>query len=153
MANYQEATVKLAHTQLNKLKSAAKNKIGTILRLNKKNFEDEELSHELFPTTRQTTKIRIDFANNMSTDLKLSKVQTWCIFGSWLGNLGKKALTNISITLARDTLPGLISNLTSGAINKFDRKISGKGAVRAGKGFTLFISNEDMNDTIKIINH
>ena len=37
------------------------------------------------------------------------------------------------------------------AINKFDRKISGKGAVRAGKGFTLFISNEDMNDTIKII--
>ena len=35
MANYQEATVKLAHTQLNKLKSAAKNKIGTILRLSK----------------------------------------------------------------------------------------------------------------------
>ena len=30
-------------------------------------------------------------------------------------------------------------------------KISGKGAVRAGKGFTLFISNEDMNDIIKII--
>ena len=32
-----------------------------------------------------------------------------------------------------------------------ERKISGKGAVRAGKGFTLFISNEDMNDIIKII--
>ena len=29
--------------------------------------------------------------------------------------------------------------------------MSGKGAVRAGKGFTLFISNEDMNDLIKII--
>ena len=27
----------------------------------------------------------------------------------------------------------------------------GKGAVRAEKGFTLFISNEDMNDVIKII--
>ena len=26
-----------------------------------------------------------------------------------------------------------------------------KGAVRAGKRFTLFISNEDMNDIIKII--
>ena len=37
------------------------------------------------------------------------------------------------------------------AINKFDRKISGKGAVRARKGFTLFTSNEDMNDVIKII--
>ena len=36
-------------------------------------------------------------------------------------------------------------------INKFERKISGKGAVRAGKGFTLFISTENMNDIIKII--
>ena len=31
-----------------------------------------------------------------------------------------------------------------------ERKISGKGAVRVGKGFTLFTTNEDMND-IKII--
>ena len=53
--------------------------------------------------------------------------------------------------MARDNLPGLVSNLTSSAITKFDRKISGKGAVRAGKGFTLFISNEDMNYIIKII--
>ena len=42
MANYQEARVKLTNTQLNKLKSAEKNKTGIILRLNKKNFEDEE---------------------------------------------------------------------------------------------------------------
>ena len=72
-------------------------------------------------------------------------------FGSWLGNLGKKVLTNIVILLARDNLPGLVSNLTSNVINKFERKISGKGAVRAGKEFTLFISNEDTNDIIKII--
>ena len=45
----------------------------------------------------------------------------------------------------------MVSNLTSSAINKFDRKISGKRAVRAGKGFTLFISNEDTDDIIKII--
>ena len=31
----------------------------------------------------------------------------------------------------------LVSNLTSYAINKFERKISGKGAARAEKGFTL----------------
>ena len=55
--------VKLTNTKLNKLKSAAKNKTGTILRINKKNFEDEELPHELFLTTRQTTKIRNTFAN------------------------------------------------------------------------------------------
>ena len=29
--------------------------------------------------------------------------------------------------------------------------ISERGAGRAGKRFTLFISNEDMNDTLKII--
>ena len=56
MVNYQETRVKLTNTQLNKLKSPAKNKTGTIYRLNKKNFEDEELLHELFLTTRQTIK-------------------------------------------------------------------------------------------------
>ena len=64
MAIYQEERVKLTNTQLNKLKSAAKSNIGTELRLNKKNFEDEELPHELFLTTRQTAKIRNAFANN-----------------------------------------------------------------------------------------
>ena len=46
-----------------------------MLRLNKKNFEDEELPHVLFLTTSQTTKIRNTFASNMSTDRKLSKGQ------------------------------------------------------------------------------
>ena len=38
MPNYQEAIVKLTDTQLNKLKSAAKNKTGTTLRKTKKSF-------------------------------------------------------------------------------------------------------------------
>ena len=41
MANYQEVRVKSTNTQLNKLKSAAKNKTGTIVRLNKKNFDED----------------------------------------------------------------------------------------------------------------
>ena len=41
MANYQETWVNLTNTQLNKLNSAATNKTGTILRLNKNKFEDE----------------------------------------------------------------------------------------------------------------
>ena len=92
----------------------------------------------------------------MSTDIKLSKAQMSKInqsggsFGFWLGNFGKKALTNIAISLVRDNLPGLVNNLTSNAINKFERKISGKGAASAGKGFTLFTLNEDVNDIIKI---
>ena len=135
--------VELTNTELNKLKSAAKNKTMAILRLNKKIFKDEELPHELFLITRQTNKIRIRnaFSNNMSTNIKLSKAQIFRIIqscSSWVGNLGKKALTNIAMSLARDNLPGLVSNLTSSAINKFDRKISGKGAVRAGKRLTLF---------------
>ena len=75
MTNYQEVRVPSKKTQLDKLISAAKSKTGAILRLNKKNFEDEELLHELFLKARQTTKIRNAFANNMSTNIKLSKAQ------------------------------------------------------------------------------
>ena len=149
-------------SQINKytikqLKSAEKNKAETILRLNKKKSEEEELLHELFLATRQTTKIKNSFANNMSADIKLSKaqmskiIQTSGSYGFWLGNLGKKALTNIAITLARDNLRKLVNNLNSSAIKKFDRKISGKGSVRPGKRFTLIISSEDINDIIRII--
>ena len=86
------------------------------------------MAHELFLTTRQTTKIRNAFANNMSTDIKLSKAQMYKIiqsggsFGSCLGNLGKKALTNIGNPLVRDNLSGLVSNLPSNAINKSEKK-------------------------------
>ena len=48
MANYQETRVKLTNTQWNKLKSEAKIKTRIILRLTKKNFEDQELPHEYF---------------------------------------------------------------------------------------------------------
>ena len=34
---------------------------------------------------------------------------------------------------------------------RIGRKINGKVVVRAGKGFTLFISNEDLDDIIKIV--
>ena len=52
--------------------------------------------------------------------------------------------------MVRDNLPGLVGNLPSNAISKFSRKIRGKG-VRAEKVFSLFISNENMNDIIKIL--
>ena len=73
MAKYQEKTVKLINTQLNKLKSAAKNETGTILRLNKEIFQDEELPNELFLARKGTTKIRNFFTNNMWTDENLVK--------------------------------------------------------------------------------
>ena len=80
----------------------------------------------------------------MSTDIKISKTQISKIiksdglFGSYLSNLGKKSVTNVSIPLAIDNLPGLVSNLASDAMNKFETGISGKGAVRVGKRFIYF---------------
>ena len=100
------------------------------------------------------TKIRKAFANNRWTDIKFIKAQVSTIlhsrgsFDSRLVNLGKNALANIAIPLATDNLPRLVTNLISSAINKFDRKISGTRTVRAGKRFTVFILNEDMNNII-----
>ena len=76
------------------------------------------MPHELFLTTRQATRIRNAFANNISTYTKLSKaqisktIQSGGSFDSWLANLGKRALTNVAISLARGNLPGLVNNLT-----------------------------------------
>ena len=148
---------KLTSTQLNKLKSAAKNKTGVILRIIKKNFWDEELPQKLFLTTRETTKIRNAIVRKMLTNINLHKAQlsknihSGEFLHNMLGNLGEKVITDLAIPLARDNLPELVSNLTSNAKNKFERKINGKGTVSAGKRFTLFILNEDMNDVIKII--
>ena len=74
--------------------------------------------------------------------MKLSKTQISKIiqsggsFGSWLENLREKTLTNIAIPLTRDNLSRLVINLITNAINKFERKTSGKGAAIAEKGFT-----------------
>ena len=64
----------------------------------------------------------------MSTDVKLSKAQIPEIIqsvgscGPWSPNLGRKALTNVAMPLARHNFPGLVTNLNSNAINKFERK-------------------------------
>ena len=75
MASYVKVRAKPTITQLNKLKSAAKNKVETILRVRKKNVQDEEMPRELFLTPRQEIKIRYVFANNTSTNIKASKTQ------------------------------------------------------------------------------
>ena len=59
-------------------------------------FEDEELPHEIFLITRQTTKIRNAFANNMSTDIRLIKTQIYKIIqsGEFLSKMFGKLLIN-----------------------------------------------------------
>ena len=108
------------------------------------------MPNELFLTTKQKTKIRNTFNNNTSTDIKLVKaqlnkiIQSGGFFGKTLDNaidnLDKKALIGLAVSLTKDVLPKLATKATSSVLDKFERKISGQGAVRAGKGFTLFIS-------------
>ena len=68
ITDYKETRVKLINAKLNKLKSTAKNKTE-ISTLTNKTFQEEELPCELLLATKQTTKIRNAFANNMSTDI------------------------------------------------------------------------------------
>ena len=64
----------------------------------------------------------------MPTDIKLCKaqiskvIQSGGSFGSWLGNVRKKALTNVAFPLAGENLSGLVSNLVSNALSKFEKK-------------------------------
>ena len=65
-----------------------------------------------------------------------------------IGTLSKKALLDLAVLLA---LPKLATKATSSILHKFERKIGEKEAARTGKGFPLFILNEDMNDITKIV--
>ena len=47
IVEYNKVNVKLSNSQLNKLKSAAKNQTGVILRMNIKMFNGNNLPHEL----------------------------------------------------------------------------------------------------------
>ena len=75
MVEYNTINAKLSDSQLNKLKSAVKNKQGTTLRINARMFSANNLPHELLLTKRETNKLRNAIENNMSTDIKLSKAQ------------------------------------------------------------------------------
>ena len=88
-------------------------------------------------------KIRNAFANNVSTGIKLSKVQLFKIIqlGRFLsalyGNLAG-ALTKVVVPLIKNVLTPLVTTALAAAID-------GAGIVKAGKGITLAIMNGDMD--------
>ena len=92
MVEYSKVNVKLSDTQLKKLKTVVKDKTRTTLRMSLKMFIGNDLPHELLLTTRQKTKLRNGFNDNMSIDLKLSKAQISKIIqsGGFLGSLLSK---------------------------------------------------------------
>ena len=68
MVEYSKVNVKLSDAELQKLKSAVKDKTGTTLRMSLKMFNGNDLPHELLLTTRQKKKLRNSFNNNLSID-------------------------------------------------------------------------------------
>ena len=122
MVEYNKVNIKLSDTQLKKLKNAVKNKTGTALRISLKMFNGNNLPHELLLTTRQKTKLRNAFNNNMTTDLKLSKVQISKVIqsGGYLGSLLSKMagpLMKIVIPLAKKVLAPLGITAAASAID------------------------------------
>ena len=150
MVEYSKLKCKLTKVQLNKLKKAIKSNEGATLRLGIKNFNKDELPHELLLTTRQNTKLRNAFNNNLATDIKLSKAQTKKLIqsGGFLGKLLSKLagpLMKVALPLAKNVLAPL--GLTA-AMSAIDGSIQKK---IHGSGVELIIEQEYMNDIMKII--
>ena len=142
MVEYNTVSAKLSDSQLRKLKSAVKNKQGTTLTMNARMFSANNLPHELLLTTRQRTKLRNVIENNMSNDINLSKAQISKMIqsGGSLGSLLSKIagpLTKVAVPLAKYILAPL--GITA-------------AASAADSGTTILIlSNEEMNDIMKIV--
>ena len=115
MAEYNTVNVKLLSSQLNKLKSAVKNKQGTTLRMNARMFNGNHLLHELLLITTQTTKLRNAIENNLQTDIKLNKaqiskiIQAGGFLGKVLGSTIKNWITIIKIGHKTTSIIGLNS--------------------------------------------
>ena len=150
MVEYSKINCKLANLQLNKLKKAVKSNEGLTLRLSNKNFNKDEVPHELLLTTRQNTKLRNALNNNSATDIKLSKAQIKKLIqsGGFLGKLLSKLagpLMKVAMPLAKNVLAPL--GLTA-AMSAIDGSIQKK---IHGSGIKLIIEEKDMQDIFKII--
>ena len=113
-------------------------------------FDGNDLPHELLLMKRQKTKLRNAFNNNMSADIKLSKAQITKIIqsGGFLGSLLNKLaglLMKVAIPLAKNFLAPLGITAAASALHAgIQIKIHGSGTT------TLIISNEEMNEIMKI---
>ena len=148
MVEYSKIKCKLTNVQLNKLKKAVKSNEGVTLRLGIKNFNKDELPHELLLTTRQNTKLRNTINNNSATDIKLSKAQIKKLIqsGGFLGKLLSKLagpLMKVALPLAKNVLAPL--GLTA-AMSAIERSIQKK---IHGSGIKIIIEEEDMKDIMK----
>ena len=114
-------------------------------------LNENDPSHEFLPKTRQKIKLRNASNNKMSTDIKLSKAQISKLIqsGGFLRSLLSKLagpLMKVAILLAKNVLAPLGITAAASAIDAgIQKKIHGSGTT------TLIISNEEMNDIMKIV--
>ena len=148
---YNRVNLHLTNLQLKKIADSVKNNNGTAIRLSNKNFNKNQLLHELYLTPGQMEKLIDKIKNNMSTDIKLSKVQINRIMKEG-GNLGKLLMSFLSkfikpaISIGKNILaPFRLSAAMSATDAAIQKKMYGSGNT------TLIISNDDMNDLIKIV--
>ena len=147
-----------SNSQLNKLKSAIKNKTEVVLRFSANMIGDNKTNfpHKLLLTNRQVANLLKAFANYLSTDVKLSKIQLSKMMqsGEFLGRLlgpllktGLPLIKNVIKPLAKSILIPLgLTAVASAADAGIHKKILGSGNTT-----TLIISNDEMEDTIKIV--
>ena len=158
MTQYNSFNLKLSKSQINKLKSAVKNKTDVILRLSSNvidnstelhSGDETNFPHNLLLTNRQVANLRQGFANHTSTNIKLSKAQLSKMqkggFLRFLAPLLKSGLT----LLKSVTKPLVMLGLTSAA-SATDAAIN-KKTLRSGDHATLIISNDDMQDLLKVV--
>ena len=137
-----------------KLKTAVKNNTGTTLRMSLKMLDGNDLPHELLSTTRQKTKLRNAFNNNMSTYLTLSIAQISEIIqsGGFLGSLLSKLagpLMRVAVPSTKSILASLGIAVAASAIDAgIQKKIHGSGGPLST---TLIISNNKMNNIMRIV--
>ena len=155
MTQYNSLNVKLSNSQLNKLKSSIKNETDVVLRIPSNmvgdSNDDTNFPHELLLTNRQVANIRKAFANYSSIDNKLSKTQLSKMIqsGGFLANLlGELVgpLMKVAMPLAKNVLAPLGLSAAMSAIDgSIKKKMLGSGAA------TLIISNDEMDDILKIV--
>ena len=121
MVEYSKVYVKLADTQLNKLKTAIKDNAGTTLRMNFKMFNENDSAQELLLKRRQKTKLRNAINNNMSTDIQFSKAQISKMIqsGGFLGSLLSKLagpLMKVAVPLVKNILASLGITVAASAV-------------------------------------
>ena len=156
MTQYNSLNVKLSNSQLNKPKSSIKNETDVVLRISSNmvsnSNDNTNFLHELLLTNRQVANIiRKAFAKNTSIDIKISKTQLSKMIqsGRFLGNLLDKLagqLMKVAMPLAKNVLAPLgLSAAMSEIDGSIKKKMLGSGAT------TLIISNDEMDDILKIV--